>query len=205
MPVNDVACGILLAAGGGRRYGMPKVLAHDGAWLARALAALLDGGCDHVFLVVGAADVPPAALIRALGVTDSADELAVSVVNNQEWSAGLGSSLRSGLTAATETGAQLAVIHLVDIPDVSPEVVRRVVSAAGGNTHGHDGLARAHFEGMPGHPVAIGRQFWPELIASSEGDVGAREFLRGRSDVHVVECSDLATGRDYDEPEIPAT
>jgi nicotine blue oxidoreductase len=107
--------------------------------------------------------------------------------------------------AATETSAQLAVIHLVDIPDVGPEVVRRVVSAAGGNSHGHDGLARAHFDAVPGHPGAIGRQFWPELIARSEGDEGAREFLRSRTDVHAVECRDLATGRDYDVPELPAT
>ena len=221
MPANEMVCGILLAAGAGQRYGMPKVLAHNGAWLARALSALLDGGCAHVFLVVGAADVSRATLIRALGPKKSGEEFPVSVVHNQEWADGMGSSLRVGLAAATQTSAQLAVIHLVDIPDVGPEVVRRVISAAQGHVRRnnseasaddeslheplHSALARAHFDTVPGHPVAIGRRFWSELIARSEGDAGAREFLRGHPDAVTVDCSDLATGRDYDEPELPAT
>jgi nicotine blue oxidoreductase len=52
--------GIVLAAGAGTRYGMPKVLADEGGWLRRAVAALVDGGCDDGVVVLGAAvvDVP---------------------------------------------------------------------------------------------------------------------------------------------------
>lgn len=222
MPKNTLVCGILLAAGSGSRYGMPKVLAHDGVWLARALAALLDGGCDHVFLVVGAASVSPAALARASGGTWIGGSLPVSVVENEGWPEGMGSSLRAGLTAAlaAESNPQLAVIHLVDTPDVGPEVVGRVIRAVRERAQGSNepdavnnhrrgsglrgdlrgGLARANFGGLPGHPVAIGRRFWRELISSAEGDVGARGFLRDRDDVVAVECSDLATGQDHDEP-----
>ncbi|MGA9312006.1 MAG: NTP transferase domain-containing protein, partial [Pseudonocardiaceae bacterium] len=46
--------GLLLAAGAGRRYGMPKALVDGGAWLRRAVATLTDGGCDSVLVVVGA-------------------------------------------------------------------------------------------------------------------------------------------------------
>ena len=38
--------GIVLAAGSGTRFGMPKVLAAD--WLSRAVDALSDGGCAEV-------------------------------------------------------------------------------------------------------------------------------------------------------------
>ena len=54
------AAGVLLAAGAGTRFGMPKVLAERGAWLRAAVAALSGGGCDEVVVVLGAAvvDVP---------------------------------------------------------------------------------------------------------------------------------------------------
>ena len=45
---------------------------------------------------------------------------------------------------------------LVDLPDVTAEVVRRV-SAAG---DGPRALARATYDGWPGHPVLLGRDHW---------------------------------------------
>ncbi|WP_344073849.1 NTP transferase domain-containing protein, partial [Prauserella alba] len=51
-----MTAGLLLAAGQGNRFGMPKALAtHRGAALVtRAADALLDGGCDPVVVVLGA-------------------------------------------------------------------------------------------------------------------------------------------------------
>ena len=49
--------GLLLAAGAGRRMGMPKALVRDDAgepWLVRGVRALRDGGCDAVTVVLGA-------------------------------------------------------------------------------------------------------------------------------------------------------
>ncbi|MDQ2637880.1 MAG: nucleotidyltransferase family protein, partial [Actinomycetota bacterium] len=50
-----IAAGVLLAAGAGSRYGMPKVLAAQGQWLTSGVAALHRGGCDDVVVVLGAA------------------------------------------------------------------------------------------------------------------------------------------------------
>ena len=50
---------------------------------------------------------------------------------------------------------------------------------------------------MPGHPVLLGRDHWAGVAATATGDAGARDYLRGR-DVTLVECGDLATGRDVD-------
>jgi CTP:molybdopterin cytidylyltransferase MocA len=54
-PLRPVA-GVVLAAGGGRRMGMPKALVElDGdRWSAGAVDTLRDGGCDPVAVVVGA-------------------------------------------------------------------------------------------------------------------------------------------------------
>lgn len=168
--------GVLLAAGAGTRFGMPKVLAADGLWLRSAVAALADGGCDDVVVVLGAAIVDVPASARAV-VAD-------------HWASGMAESLRVGLAAVSD--ADTAVIHLVDTPDVPAEVVRRVLAAPGG-------LARATYGGRPGHPVVIARRHWPDLIATLRGDEGARAFLSRRADVEYVECGDLATGADIDE------
>ncbi|HRD14869.1 MAG TPA: NTP transferase domain-containing protein, partial [Mycobacterium sp.] len=52
---SSPAAGVLLAAGAGTRFGMPKVLAERGSWLRAAVAALSGGGCDDVVVVLGAA------------------------------------------------------------------------------------------------------------------------------------------------------
>ena len=82
---------------------------------------------------------------------------------------------------------------LVDLPDVGAEVVARVVAAATGPTS----LARASYDGRLGHPVLLGRDHWEGVRASAAGDRGARDYLAAH-DVTLVECGDLATGRDVD-------
>jgi CTP:molybdopterin cytidylyltransferase MocA len=170
--------GVLLAAGAGTRFGMPKVLAEQGRWLRACIAALTAGGCDDVVVVLGAAlvDVPAPA----------------RVVVTEDWKSGLSASVRAGINAVD---ASYAVLHAVDTPDVGADVVRRVLEAAQSSA---SGLARAHYDGRPGHPVVIARRHWPEVLAKLDGDEGARPFLSGRTDVVAVDCVDLASGRDID-------
>ena len=52
---------------------------------------------------------------------------------------------------------------------------------------------------VPGHPVLIGRDHWAGVVATAEGDRGARDYLREHPPLE-VECGDLATGRDVDTP-----
>jgi CTP:molybdopterin cytidylyltransferase MocA len=106
----------------------------------------------------------------------------------------MSASLRTGL-AALDRAADAALVTLVDLPDVSADVVRRVAAAA----TGADVLARAAYDGTPGHPVLIGRDHWAGVIAAATGDQGARDYLKPR-EVVLVECGDLATGRDVDTP-----
>ncbi len=173
--------GVLLAAGAGLRYGTPKVLV-DG-WLDIAVAALRDGGCADVVLVLGAAEVaaPP-------GVT---------AVTAPQWRDGLSASVRTGLAQAGRMHADYAVLHVIDTPDVGPDVVARVLGRA---VASRSGLARAVFGDRPGHPVVLARRHWPEVLAQLSGDQGAGTYLRGRPDVEMVDCGDLAGGRDIDRP-----
>ena len=168
--------GVVLAAGAGTRFGMPKVLAEQGEWLRTAVDAL-SGSCDDVVVVLGAAIVDVPAPARSVVADD--------------WASGMSASLRAGLAAVQD--AEMAVLMLVDTPDVGADVVARVLHAAATS-----GLARATYEGRPGHPVVVARKHWLTLTETLHADEGARRFLAGRDDVVAVECGDLATGHDVD-------
>lgn len=169
--------GVLLAAGAGTRMGRPKALVSDerGSWLLRACVTLRNGGCDDVVVVIGA----EASKARAL-----LGDLPVFIVEAADWAEGMSASLRAGLGAAGEADA--ALVHLVDLPDVGPEVVHRLIQDAS-----PDALARAVYDGRPGHPMLIGRDHWDGVMQDAVGDRGAGDYLDAHG-VLDVDCGDLA-------------
>lgn len=169
--------GLLLAAGAGRRMGTPKALVDD--WLRRSVQVLTEGGCERVYVVLGAAAGEARTLLEGL---------AVEVVVAEDWADGMGASLRAGLSQVPP--GRDVLISLVDLPDVGAEVVARVL--ASGAT-----LARAAYDGRPGHPVLIGSDHVGAFSMTLHGDEGGRAYL-GAHDVTIVECGDLATGADVD-------
>ncbi|MGZ5405183.1 MAG: nucleotidyltransferase family protein [Nocardioides sp.] len=185
--------GLLLAAGAGSRMGTPKALlvGQDGApWLAHGVASLLGGGCDGVTVVLGARAEDAAALVPSGPVT---------TVVAADWAEGMSASLRAGLAALAATDAEAAVVTLVDLPDVGAEVIGRVIHRVVARGTGPGVLARATYDGRPGHPVLLGRDHWAGVAETVGGDAGARDYL-GSHPVVEVECGDLATGEDVDRP-----
>jgi molybdenum cofactor cytidylyltransferase/nicotine blue oxidoreductase len=170
--------------------GRPKALVtdQDGVpWVIRSADVLRSGGCTEVAVVVGAAGDEVANLLSNYDV---------AIVQSPDWSTGMAASLRSGLTWASGTDAETALVHLVDLPDVGANVVRRVLTAAAGP----DTLARASYEGKAGHPVLIGRTHFNAAMASAVGDQGAGLYLR-EADCALIPCEDLAQGNDQDHPQ----
>ncbi|MGC9668345.1 nucleotidyltransferase family protein [Planosporangium sp. 12N6] len=181
--------GLLLAAGEGRRYGMPKALIErDGRLLVEhGLATLRAGGCDPVVVVLGAA---------AETVRRRADLSDALVVTNPDWPSGMGSSLRAGLDALAGTPASAATVLLVDTPGITASAVRRIGARAA-----PDALVVATYHGERGHPVLLGRGHWAGVADLASGDVGARRYLLAHSArVVPVACEDVANGDDLDRP-----
>lgn len=178
----------MLAAGAGTRFGGPKALARtpDGdPWVARAVATLHEGGCREVIVVLGASAVEARPL-----VPDQA-----TVVVAADWAEGLSASVRAALRVAEGTSADRAVVVPVDTPDLPVAAVRRVLAAS--VVTGSQTLARATYDGRPGHPVVLGRAHWRELARTVHGDLGAGPYLRARAAIE-IECGDLWGGADID-------
>ncbi|MFI5936399.1 NTP transferase domain-containing protein [Actinoplanes sp. NPDC051494] len=184
-PVN--IAGLVLAAGAGRRYGMPKALViHDGVPLVRrAATALRTAGLEQILVVVGA----QSGRVRAI-----ATEL--EFVENPAWETGMASSLRTGLDALTATAADAAVVLLVDMPGVTPAAVRRIAAFAT-----PEALVTGGYAGRRSHPVLLGRDHWAGVSATATGDRGARDYLRAHAaQVRVVPVDDVADDTDMDVP-----
>ncbi len=167
--------------------GRPKALVSDvdgTSWLQHAVEVLFDGGCSGVTVVLGAEADEAVRLLDGLGV---------DVVLAHDWAQGMSASLRSGLESLAGSEAEVAVVSLVDLPDLTAAVVRRVLS----EREGDEALVRASYHGRPGHPVVLGRAHWPAVVRGVRGDTGARDYLAQR-DTLLVECGDLAGGLDVD-------
>ena len=168
--------------------GRPKALVEmEGEPLvARALRTLVDGGVAPVVVVLGAEATRVRAVLPA----------GVWAVEAPDWADGMSASLRAGLRALDATPADAAVVQLVDLPGVTAAAVARLAALTSRHV-----LARAAYEGRPGHPVLLGRAHWAGVCAAAVGDAGARGYLAGRADVALVECGDLAEPDDVDTPE----
>ncbi|KQT91669.1 hypothetical protein ASG49_11500 [Marmoricola sp. Leaf446] len=162
--------------------GRPKALVEG--WLPRAVASL--AGCDRVVVVLGAQAEAARPLVP----------VGVDVVVADDWSDGMGASLRAGLRHLAGSASRRCVVTLVDLPDVDARVVGRLLERPVDPSL----LARAAYDGTPGHPVLLGRDHWAGVAAAAVGDQGAKAYL-GTHEVALVECGDLATGTDQDTPD----
>jgi len=118
--------GLVLAAGEGRRYGMPKALVpHNGRlFVESTVDRLRAAGCERIVVVAGAA----ADRVREADLGDA------EVVENRDWPTGMGSSLRQGIEALQGTAPQwvgAVAVMTVDLPGVTAEAIGRVLQEAG--------------------------------------------------------------------------
>ena len=173
---------LVLAAGGGRRFGSAKQLAtlRGRPLLEHALAALVDVS-PRIVVLGHAADE----------IQERVDLHGARPVVCPEWEEGQAASLRCGLAAVPDADAVLVVLG--DQPGLTAAAVEALLAAGG-----DEDAVRATYGGTPGHPVLLRRQL---LARAGElrGDAGFRDLLRDAR-VGTVEVGDVASPEDVDAP-----
>jgi len=185
-----VVTGVLLAAGGARRFVGPghKLLAvlpasSDRAAesviersLGRAAAAVSTGALDALVVVTGAADVSEQ-VERVASAAATGDR--VTTVHNARWADGQATSVGVGIAAAAALGADVVVIGRADQPDGAADAW--IAAADTARRPGATPVCVATYDGRPRNPVALHRSVWEHLPTS--GDQGARDLIRLQPDL----------------------
>jgi CTP:molybdopterin cytidylyltransferase MocA len=181
---------IVLAAGGGSRFGGGKLLAGLGGrpLIESVLDNLLDAPVDEVIVVTGA---------DAERLREVCERYGVRTVDNEEWELGQSTSVLAGLRVC---GAQTraAVVLLGDQPLVGAGAVDRLVAAFAEGAK----VAVATYGGKRRNPVLFSREVWPLLEAELAGDEGARSVLKRHPELVVeVPCEGVGDPTDVDTRE----
>jgi len=188
--------GLVLAAGGGSRFGRPKaeVVVGGHRLVDLAIESCVRAGLSPVVVVLGAAWLTPMPLADSV----DGDTAEIWLVDNTDWATGMASSLRAGLAALeADLGIGAVVVTLVDTLSVGEEHLRRIGSAL------RDGATAvaATYEGKARTPVGLTREVWADVARTVAGDEGARGWLRAHPHlVTDVECADLGSWTDLDTP-----
>jgi molybdenum cofactor cytidylyltransferase len=85
----------------------------------------------------------------------------------------MSASLKAGIRALP-AGTDAALVLLGDMPQISPELIKRLI-AAYNPLEGRAIVLPSH-QGKRGNPVLFDRRFFPEML-ELEGDVGARHLI----------------------------
>ncbi|NJD60976.1 MAG: nucleotidyltransferase family protein, partial [Anaerolineae bacterium] len=158
-------CGIILAAGGSRRFGQPKqILTWRGEPLIRHVAkTALRAGLDPVIAVLGDA---------MKEIVPSLKDLNVRIANNERWMEGVSTSICTGLAGLREDVGG-AVFLQADQPQIPSQLVKSLVEAHR-TTLGP--IVAPQIDGMRGNPVLFDRETFPAL-SGLDGDWGGRALF----------------------------
>jgi molybdenum cofactor cytidylyltransferase len=195
MSANKSWCGILLAAGSGRRF--------DASGQSNKLMQTLPSGmtvaaisASHLLSVLPRSVAVVAEHTPALAtqLAELGCDICVSSPPSSVSSPGMSHSLQCGLKHAPADCAGW-IIALADMPYVNTETITALVRAMQSGA----GIAVPVHQGRRGNPVGFSREYLPQLLAL-RGDQGARSLLKIYP-VTEVEVDDAGIFQDIDLPQ----
>src|SRR5665213_1527151 len=182
---------IILAAGSSSRLGQPKQnLAFKGqTLLQRAIDAALGSACRPVIVVLGA---------NIETIKPTIADKPVHIASNQDWSEGMASSIRLGVTELkkVQPGADSVILMLCDQPFVTSVILDQLVQSKS-----KKGIVACGYNDTIGVPVLFD-EFYFDDLRSLKGQEGAKNFLLKYPDA-VTEVSfplgsiDIDTVKDF--------
>jgi molybdenum cofactor cytidylyltransferase len=190
--VHESIAGIVLAAGASSRFGEPKqLLDWKGQPFVQAVAkTALEAGLLPVLIITGA---------NAGQVEFTVKDLNGTVVRNEDWKSGQGSSISIGIKALAQSYSKIggAIFLLADQPQVTTSILRALTEK---HAEGLFSIVAPMVLDRRANPVLFDRATFPDLM-KLEGDVGGRAIF----DKHRVEYLPWHDDRlllDVDTPEM---
>jgi molybdenum cofactor cytidylyltransferase len=184
---------IILAAGVSRRFGASnKLLADiDGVPLIRHVSIrVLASRAGHVIVVTGHEEDKIQAALAGIDVT---------CVNNPKHLDGMSTTVAAGIKALP-AGAQTALITPGDLPEISAQLIDRLIAIAVAS-RGERIVYPTLPTGEQRNPVLWPRRYFAELAALS-GDSGARGLIKKyEAESLPVQMESLDAFADIDRPE----
>ncbi|KYC36405.1 4-diphosphocytidyl-2C-methyl-D-erythritol synthase [Scytonema hofmannii PCC 7110] len=157
---------ILLAAGASTRMGTPKQLLQyqQHSLLRHMVEVALASVCNPVIVVLGA---------YADRIRPEVELPNVRIVENDRWSEGMSTSIRSGIEALNDD-VEAVVLMLCDQPFVSTQIINQLVHVF----RATDGqIVASEYGGVQGVPALFKRTLFAELLTLS-GAAGARQVIK---------------------------
>jgi molybdenum cofactor cytidylyltransferase len=181
---------ILLAAGGSTRMGQPKqlLLYKKQTLLRRAAEQALAAGCDPVIVVLGS---------NAPRLRTELTSLPIHIMENPDWQQGMGTSIRTGLSAMPP---QPVIITLCDQPLIDAAALKKLIDAYNSTNRP---LIAAQYAGTLGVPALFSEKFFPALLSLPDNS-GAKQLLQQHSDQVLpipmeFAATDIDTPQDYEQ------
>lgn len=177
---------IVLAAGESKRMGRDKALlpwpAGSSSTLVQMLVETASAVAQTCFVVAGWNHDRLAEALQARPV---------QVVRNEVPELGMFSSLRCGVVAALDDGAEGAFVFHVDRPPVRVETLRLMMQSLEEEVSESPTAIVASYRGRHGHPYMVSAGMMREMVAAS-AEANARDLMHERGSVRYVECDDPA-------------
>jgi molybdenum cofactor cytidylyltransferase len=186
--VYEKTAGIILAAGGARRMGQPKLLLPwRGEPLIRHTARqAIEAGLSPLVVVTGS---------NHEAVEHVLAGLPVQLVHNPDWEAGQSTSVKHGLAALSlESGS--AAFLLGDQPQIPAQLIRSLIKK---HSHTLAPVTCPRVGEQRANPVLFDRVTFADF-ASLSGDAGARQILN-RYPIDYLPWDDQSLLWDVDTPE----
>jgi molybdenum cofactor cytidylyltransferase len=186
---------VILAAGGSSRFGRPKQLIpfRGKSLVRRIIDAACEAGCSPIVVVIRSEDEK---------FHPELDRAGVVIAQNHQWPRGIGSSIRRGIEALTNSSpdVEASVLLVCDQPAVDSRVIQRLIALR--ETTGKSIVASSYGDTL-GVPALFTRSIFEELL--SLGDKAGAKSIVLRSRERVASLSfpegeiDIDTWEDWEK------
>jgi molybdenum cofactor cytidylyltransferase len=177
--MNNTTGAIILAAGASSRLGKSKQLLRIGGltFLQQTISVAKDAGIDHIFVVLGA---------NAEQHQESIKDRSVQVVRNNNWQAGMGSSIKLGLKSMLAANNKLeSVILLVcDQPALTAVHLNLLRSTY---EKSKKGIVASRYADTTGVPVLFSKTYYDSILKISDSEGAKAIFQQYPSDTAIVD------------------